>query len=137
MGQTEKTGPQIKILTDFPFKRQIVGLFDDRQAAIQSNATVGDTLTMLAYCAKQLGTVSGQGKAKAQDIAASISAIAGLAADAVLREYAQGDLKAAREEALHLQVETVKRMSDAEVLSSNSSELVKAVLKHMEEVKRG
>ena len=93
MAQTE---PQVKILANIPFERQIVGLFGENQAAMQSNATVGDTLLMMTYCMKRLGTVSQDGKTKPEFIAAVIDVLATVTAEAIIREYAE-DTVSARE----------------------------------------
>lgn len=133
MGQTEL---QVKILTNIPFERQIVGLFGENQAAMQSNATVGDTLLMMTYCMKRLGTVSQDGKTKPEFIAAVINVLATVTAETIIREHAE-DTVSAREREMQLEIGAIKAMTDREIRSENSSELVKAVLKHMEEVKRG
>ena len=132
MGQTE---PQVKILTNIPFERQIVGLFRENQAAMQSNATVGDTLLMMTYCMKRLGAVSQDGKTKPEFIAAVINVLATVTAEAIIREYAE-DTVSAREREMQLEIGAIKAMTDREIRSENTSEIVKAVLKHMEEVAR-
>lgn len=132
MGQTE---PQVKILTNIPFERQIVGLFGENQAAMQSNATVGDTLLMMTYCMKRLGTVSQDGKTKPEFIAAVINVLATVTAESIIREYAE-DTVSAREREMQLEIGAIKAMTDREIRSENTSEIVKAVLKHMEEVAR-
>lgn len=132
MAQTE---PQVKILTNIPFERQIVGLFGENQAAMQSNATVGDTLLMMTYCMKRLGTVSQDGKTKPEFIAAVIDVLATVTAEAIIREYAE-DTVSAREREMQLEIGAIKAMTDREIRSENTSEIVKAVLKHMEEVAR-
>lgn len=132
MGQTE---PQVKILTNIPFERQIVGLFGENQAAMQSNATVGDTLLMMTYCMKRLGTVSQDGKTKPEFIAAVINVLAAVTAETIIREHAE-DTVSAREREMQLEIGAIKAMTDREIRSENTSEIVKAVLKHMEEVAR-
>lgn len=132
MAQTE---PQVKILANIPFERQIVGLFGENQAAMQSNATVGDTLLMMTYCMKRLGTVSQDGKTKPEFIAAVIDVLATVTAEAIIREYAE-DTVSAREREMQLEIGAIKAMTDREIRSENTSEIVKAVLKHMEEVAR-
>lgn len=132
MAQTE---PQVKILANIPFERQIVGLFGENQAAMQSNATVGDTLLMMTYCMKRLGTVSQDGKTKPEFIAAVINVLAAVTAETIIREHAE-DTVSAREREMQLEIGAIKAMTDREIRSENTSEIVKAVLKHMEEVAR-
>lgn len=132
MGQAEL---QVKILTNIPFERQIVGLFGENQAAMQSNATVGDMLLMITYCMKRLGTISQDGKTKPEFIAAAINVMAAVTAEAIIQEYAE-DTISARIRATQMEIGAMKAMTNQEIRSENSSEIVKAVLKHMEEVAR-
>lgn len=132
MGQAEL---QVKILTNFPFERQIVGLFGENQAAMQSDATVGDMLLMITYCMKRLGTVSQDGKTKPEFIAAAINVLAAVTAEAIIQEYAE-DTISARTRATQMEIGAMKAMTNQEIRSENSSELVKAVLKHMEDAAR-